>query len=241
MRFTVFDTNGTGISPNDVVIPNEAFSELTGTFDGKTVRLYLNGVLMSEVPFNGEYSGQVEKGIIKKRNNFLTVAGDAYCTCNLATGIFDEIRYYNYALNAEMVRKINSLGDVLGKGLIAYWKFDGNLNDQSEFRNDMFYNTLIASMEFAPDGRLFYTEKNSGNVRIMIDGLVLPRPFVSIPDVHVDYEQGLLGLAIDNKFRQNHFVYIYYNYKDENTGNIYAKIVRYTGLNNKRYRPTCHT
>ncbi len=237
VRFTVFDTNGTGISPKDVVIPNETFSELTGTFDGKTVRLFVNGVLMSQVPFNGKYSGQVEKGIIEKRKNFLTVAGDAYCTCNLATGIFDEIRYYNYPLNADMVRNINSLGDVLGKGLVGYWKFDGNLKDQSEFRNDMFYNTLIASMEFAPDGRLFYTEKNSGNIRIMIDDSVLPRPFVSIPDVHVDYEQGLLGLAIDDKFRLNHFVYVYYNYKDENTGNIYAKIVRYTALNNRASDP----
>ena len=29
-----------------------------------------------------------------------------------------------------------------------------------------FYDTIIASMAFAPDGRLFYTEKNSGNIRI---------------------------------------------------------------------------
>jgi glucose/arabinose dehydrogenase len=237
VRFTVFDTNGTGISPKDITIPNEKFSELVGTFDGKTVRLFVNRILMSQVEFKGNYSGQVEKDVIQKHNNFLTVAGDAYCTCNLATGIFDEIRYYNYSLGADMVKRVNSLIDVFGKGLVGYWKFDGTLNDNSQFRNDMFYNTLIASMAFAPDGRLFYTEKNSGNVRIMINDSILPLPFVSIPDIHVDYEQGLLGLGIDNKFGQNHFVYVYYNYKDEKNGNIYARVVRFTDLNNSGADP----
>jgi len=236
VRFTVFNTNGTGISSKDAVIPNEKFSELTGTFDGKKVGFYVNGVLVSQTPFTGKYSGKVDEGVIVKRNNFLTVAGDAYCTCYLFTGILDEIRYYNYALDSNLVKRINSLNDVLGNGLIGYWKFDGNLKDRSPLGNDMFYNTLVASMEFAPDGRMFYTEKNSGLIRIMMNDSVLPLPFASIPDVHVDFEQGLLGLAIDSKFSQNHFVYVYYNYKDA-SGNVYARIVRFTDSNNRGINP----
>ena len=55
-------------------------------------------------------------------------------------------------------------------------------------------------MVFAPDGRLFFTEKNSGNIRIMKDDNVLAKPFVTISNTYVNWEQGLLGLAIDPEF-----------------------------------------
>jgi hypothetical protein len=89
------------------------------------------------------------------RDNFLTIAGDAYCTCYLASGIFDEVGYYNFSLNSEQVRQIKNSSQIIGKGLVGYWKFDGDLKDYSGFKNDLFYNTLIASMAFTPDGRLF--------------------------------------------------------------------------------------
>jgi glucose/arabinose dehydrogenase len=148
------------------------------------------------------------------------------------------VRYYNYSLTKEQIKEINSPADTLGKGLVGYWKFDGDLKDYSTFRNDMFYNTIIASMAFSPDGKLFYTEKNSGNIRIMVNDTILERPFVSIPNIYVDFELGLLGLAIDSKFTTNHFIYVYYNYKDENTGKIYARIVRFTDMNNSGTDPT---
>lgn len=238
LRFTVFDIGGNRTSPKDVDIPVEKFSEIAGTFDGKTIRLFVNGTLRSEIAFSGFYGGDISNGTIKKRDNFLTIGGDAYCTCYLASGIFDEVRYYNYSLTSEQIKEINSPADTLGKGLVGHWKFDGDLKDYSTFRNDMFYNTIIASMAFSPDGKLFYTEKNSGNIRIMVNDTILERPFVSIPNIYVDFELGLLGLAIDSKFTTNHFLYVYYNYKDENTGKVYARIVRFTNMNNSGTDPT---
>lgn len=44
---------------------------------------------------------------------------------------------------------------------------------------------------------------------------------------------GPLGLAIDSKFKDNHFIYVYYNYKDTVSGNIYARILRFTDFDNK--------
>jgi len=230
LHFTVYNTHGDAISSKDVDVPTGKFSEIVGTFDGKTVRVILNGVLKSETPFTGNYSGLVD------RDNFLKVAGDAYCTCYLASGIIDEVRYYNYSLKNQQARQIhNQSDDILGKGLIGYWKFDGDLKDYSRFKNDMFYNTPIASMAYAPDGRLFYTEKNSGNVRIMQNNTVLDRPFASIPKIHVDFEQGLLGIAIDSKFKENHFVYVFYNYDDYSSPetNVWGKIVRFTDVDNE--------
>jgi glucose/arabinose dehydrogenase len=230
VRFTVFNTNGSAVSSNDIEIPISKFSQLTGTFDGKTVRIFVNGNLKSETQFTGNYSGRIDN------NNFLKVGGEAYCFCRDVNdnSIFDEVRYYNYSLRNEQVKLINNRShDILGKGLVGYWKFDGDLKDYSGFKNDMFYNSLVASMAFAPDGRLFYTEKNSGNIRVMVNDTVLDKPFALIQNIHIDWEQGLLGLAIDSKFRENHFIYAYYNYKDNNTGNVYARIVRLTDVQNK--------
>ena len=68
----------------------------------------------------------------------------------------------------------------------------------------------VTSIAFAPDGRLFFTEQNSGNVRIITaDGELLPEPFSHV-ESHVGLESGLLGIAIDPKFEENHYVYIYY-------------------------------
>ena len=44
----------------------------------------------------------------------------------------------------------------------------------------------------------------------MVNNTVLETPFASIPNIHVGSEQGLLGLAIDSKFEDNHFIYTYF-------------------------------
>jgi aldose sugar dehydrogenase len=65
------------------------------------------------------------------------------------------------------------------------------------------------NMAFAPDRRLFYTEKETGNIRIVQDGQLLPQPFATLP-VQGGGESGLLGLALDTDFTRSPFVYVYY-------------------------------
>jgi glucose/arabinose dehydrogenase len=65
------------------------------------------------------------------------------------------------------------------------------------------------NMAFAPDGRLFFTEKSTGRVRIVRpDGRLLPDPFVTLP-VTPDAERGLLGIALDPDFEREPWVYLY--------------------------------
>ncbi|MCU0475729.1 MAG: PQQ-dependent sugar dehydrogenase, partial [Anaerolineae bacterium] len=53
------------------------------------------------------------------------------------------------------------------------------------------------ALAFAPDGRLFYTEKVSGNVRVVSpEGVLQAEPVISLP-VDSLAERGLLGIAID--------------------------------------------
>lgn len=67
------------------------------------------------------------------------------------------------------------------------------------------------AIDFAPDGRIFITER-PGSVRILKDGRLLPEPLITL-DVAAVGEGGLLGLALDPDFSQNHFVYVAYTYR----------------------------
>ncbi|MDQ3929164.1 MAG: PQQ-dependent sugar dehydrogenase, partial [Chloroflexota bacterium] len=64
------------------------------------------------------------------------------------------------------------------------------------------------AMAFDPDGRLFYTEKNSGNVRLYANGSLQAAPVTHF-DVDNSSEQGLLGIAIDPDFNTNNYIYAF--------------------------------
>jgi len=79
------------------------------------------------------------------------------------------------------------------------------------------------SMAFAPDGRIFCTEK-AGKVKIVKNGVVLPTPFLLVT-VDQQGERGLSSVALDPDFNTNHFVYIYYTCT---TGTIHNRLSRFT-------------
>ena len=63
-------------------------------------------------------------------------------------------------------------------------------------------------MVWAPDGRLFYNEKITGNVRIVsADGRTEPQPLITLP-TNALQERGMLGLALDPDFEANGYVYV---------------------------------
>ena len=80
---------------------------------------------------------------------------------------------------------------------------------------------------FAPDGRIFFTER-VGNLRVIENGQLNLEP-VAILDVGT-VEGGLLGLALDPNFEQNHFLYLYYTYFEFPF--TYNKVVRFTEKDN---------
>jgi glucose/arabinose dehydrogenase len=78
-------------------------------------------------------------------------------------------------------------------------------------------------MAFAPDGRLFVCQQ-TGQLRVIKNGTLLPTPFVSL-SVDSSGERGLLGVAFDPNFSSNHFVYLYYT---TNVAPIHNRISRFT-------------
>ena len=67
-----------------------------------------------------------------------------------------------------------------------------------------------SNMAFAPDGRLFFAEKDTGDIRAIRDGTLDADPVAHI-DVLSSSEQGLLGLALDPAFEAQPWIYVYYS------------------------------
>ncbi len=81
------------------------------------------------------------------------------------------------------------------------------------------------SMAFAPDGRIFFTEKNTGKVRIVEDGTLLPDAFVTV-SVQNNGERGLLGVTFDPDYETDGYVYVFYT----NPAPLDNRVVRYTDV-----------
>ena len=64
------------------------------------------------------------------------------------------------------------------------------------------------AMAQAPDGRIFVCEQG-GALRVIKNGALLAAPFVTLT-VDSSGERGLLGVAFDHDFLNNHYVYVYY-------------------------------
>jgi glucose/arabinose dehydrogenase len=82
------------------------------------------------------------------------------------------------------------------------------------------------ALAFASDGRVFYAEKNTGAIRIIESGTVLPTPFFTLSNTAAVGERGLLGLALDPGFPANPWVYAYQTYNDAANASTVNRIVR---------------
>ncbi len=64
----------------------------------------------------------------------------------------------------------------------------------------------VTAIAFAPDGRMFFNQKE-GLVRVVAGGQLQPDPVISFPADTLG-ERGLIGIAIDPAFADNHYVWV---------------------------------
>jgi len=94
------------------------------------------------------------------------------------------------------------------------------------------------SLRFAPDGRIFFNEKDTGNIRVIQqNGTLLLTPFATISPIFTDGESGLLGIALDPSFASNGYLYAYFTYRDSQSF-THGRIVRYTAAGDTGTTPT---
>ncbi len=119
--------------------------------------------------------------------------------------------------------------------LISLLATFGSFNAKGQPVNESSLHTqVIASnlqvpweIVFAPDGRIFFTER-TGNLRVIENGTLADTPVATIPVTSIG-EGGLLGLALDPNFEKNHFLYLCFTYSDP-TG-LYNRVSRFIESN----------
>lgn len=101
------------------------------------------------------------------------------------------------------------------------------------------------AFDFAPDGRIFLTQKGDGSIpaapgsaiiKVFSNTGVFISNFYDLSDsVNSDFERGLLGIALDPDFVTNHYVYVYYVHILNNSQRL--RIARFTEANNLGTNP----
>ena len=91
------------------------------------------------------------------------------------------------------------------------------------------------SVGFLPDGRIVFTER-PGRVRFIDrNGALLPDAALTV-DVALGNKMGMLGLAVDPHFANNHFLYVAHDYRrepfDAKKPEYRLRVVRYREENN---------
>jgi glucose/arabinose dehydrogenase len=70
--------------------------------------------------------------------------------------------------------------------------------------------TVPWSLQFAPDGRLFFTEQ-PGRLRVIAaNGQLQPQPVYDVTALTAGGEAGLTGMTLDPNFASNHYVYVFW-------------------------------
>jgi aldose sugar dehydrogenase len=90
-----------------------------------------------------------------------------------------------------------------------------------------------------PDHRVLFTER-TGAVRVLRQDKLLSAPALTI-DVALGNKMGMLGMAADPHFAQNHYLYLAYDYKlqpfDPNAPQFRLRLVRYREQKDKLIKP----
>lgn len=84
------------------------------------------------------------------------------------------------------------------------------------------------SIAFAPDGRIFFTER-PGRVRVVENGKLREKPLFVLADVKLDGETGLMGMTLHPNFAENRLLYLAYVYDSRDGKKVRAVRYKETG------------
>jgi glucose/arabinose dehydrogenase len=79
--------------------------------------------------------------------------------------------------------------------------------------------------------KLFFTEKNTGKVRVLVGRRLLQRACVNLP-VNESGERGALGIVLHPRFERNHWLYVYWT----KAAPLQNRVTRFTVRNNRCIR-----
>ncbi len=87
------------------------------------------------------------------------------------------------------------------------------------------------AMVVSSDGRNYVTQR-TGAIRVIENGVLLPDPLITLSSPFVSRgEGGLLGIALDPNYAENHYIYIMHTYTEG--GTVYNRVVRLIEADNR--------
>lgn len=93
--------------------------------------------------------------------------------------------------------------------LISLLAFGSSHAQETEYLVETYHTANFpVGMVFAPDGRLFFNEKTTGNVRVILpDGVLQEEIVVNLPTDALQ-ERGMLGIALSPNFEDDSTLYV---------------------------------
>lgn len=89
------------------------------------------------------------------------------------------------------------------------------------------------AIDISNEGNIYFTER-PGRVRVIEDNKLNPNPIITFSYPFVSQgEGGLMGIALDPNFSQNHYMYVMYSYSEGSQ--IYNRVVRLFENNNSAF------
>jgi glucose/arabinose dehydrogenase len=86
------------------------------------------------------------------------------------------------------------------------------------------------AIDVSDEGKIYFTER-PGTIRVIENGKLNPHPLITLTTPFASQgEGGLMGIALDPNFLQNHYIYIMHSYLEGNK--IYNRVVRLIEDNN---------
>lgn len=87
------------------------------------------------------------------------------------------------------------------------------------------------AIDISNEGNIYFTER-SGSVRVISNGKLNAQPIITLGTPFASQgEGGLMGIALDPNFSQNHYIYVMHSYGDGNR--LYNRVVRLIENNNR--------
>lgn len=87
------------------------------------------------------------------------------------------------------------------------------------------------AIDISNEGNIYFTER-SGAVRVINNGELNPEPLITFGTPFTSQgEGGLMGIALDPNFSQNHYIYVMHSYGEGNS--LYNRVVRLIENNNR--------
>ncbi|MFQ5709673.1 MAG: PQQ-dependent sugar dehydrogenase [bacterium] len=70
-----------------------------------------------------------------------------------------------------------------------------------------------------PDGRILLVHQFSGQVKLLVNGVLKSTPLLTVPNLKTSSEKGLLGIAVDPDFPDQPFIYLFHSHSS-NTNRV---------------------